>query len=94
MKNINLTSISAFDLKTNDWQIALLQIYENLYLTECQKVKRLKHVKVLGEMGEWKYKRGLPDGMSTFSKSIKPFLEFLHERRCRKAPVPNTDQSR
>jgi hypothetical protein len=36
--SVSLAAISAFDMKTNDWQIALLQIYENLYLSECRKV--------------------------------------------------------
>ena len=45
-------------------------------------------------MTEWRYKRGLPDKAQCFSKSIKPFLEYLHQRRQRCAPLPNRAESR
>ena len=36
---VDLTQMSPFELKTNDWHIALLQIYEQIYQRECRKFK-------------------------------------------------------
>ena len=95
-KNWDIRSIPAFDLKSNDWQIAILQIYEQLYYKDCKKVKN--HQDNFRKAGLHKetthYHRGLPQKMQCFSKILKPFLVHLHNRRIRLQPVPNTKESR
>jgi hypothetical protein len=39
LKVVDITQISPFELRTNDWHIAMLQIYEHLYEKECQAYK-------------------------------------------------------
>lgn len=73
---VSLDSIEAFSLKNTDWQTYLLQLYENLYLADCLKVK--KNSKAFASN-----KRGIPEGTLCYSTSIEPILDFLHERRVR-----------
>jgi hypothetical protein len=70
---VDISALSPFELKTNDWHIALLQIYENLYLSDCQKYKNSPEYSV--------GKRGLPNKRETFSSVIFEHLYNLHERR-------------
>lgn len=72
-KVIDITQISPFELRTNDWHIALLQIYENLYEKELTSYKN----------SLWfnKGDRNLPVGKVSNSTVLYDFLSNLHIRR-------------
>lgn len=37
---VSLESLEAFSLKTTDWQLSMMLLYENLYLADCVRVKK------------------------------------------------------
>jgi hypothetical protein len=72
-KHVDLSNISAFDLKTTDWHIALIQIYETVYLKDC------KNYKFGGQFEEGR--RHPPHMPLTMSYVLDEFLTMLHNRR-------------
>ena len=81
----------AFDLKSNEWHIAALQVYESLYRQEAN----LRH-----ERGEIKFDhegevipptKGDPfEAFPTISAALRPLLEFIDSYRRRVAAPQNT----
>ena len=72
-KNVDITPIAAFDLKTTDWHIALCQIYEAVYAQDCERFK--------AGLEFQKGMRKLPKMPLSMSHVLEEFLYMLHNRR-------------
>ena len=85
-RGADLSNVHAFDLKSNEWAIAFIQIYESLLTQDYQwAVADLED-----QLGK-QTKTTLPV-LPPFcmSQSVKPLIEFIHKYRLRVAPPPNT----
>ena len=73
---VSLESLEAFSLKTTDWQLSMMLLYENLYLADCVRVKKTSKSFASN-------KRGLPENLICYSRALEPIIDFLHERKVR-----------
>ena len=58
--------IHAFNLKSNDWHIAMLEVYEKLYRSEQREPITMRESRVSGI-----------ESIPTVSQSIRPLLGFI-----------------
>lgn len=42
-RNVDLSSIDAFNLQNNEWHMSIMQTYENLYFSDCMRLRKQKH---------------------------------------------------
>ena len=85
-KGVDLSTVSALDMKSNEWAIAFIQIYENLLRQDYRWAEEdLKDAGVKLEAG------AIPD-LPNFcmSTTVKPLLEFIHKFRLKVAPPPES----
>ena len=83
----DLSEVSAFDLKSNEWAIAFIQIYENLLKQDYQWAEE----DLEEQTGGKRNKETLPIlPPYCMSSSVRPLLEFIHKHRLRVAPHPNS----
>ena len=85
-KGVDLSTVSALDMKSNEWAIAFIQIYENLLRQDYRWAEEdLKDAGVKLETGI------IPD-LPNFcmSTTVKPLLEFIHKFRLKVAPPPES----
>ena len=86
--------VPGFEIKRNEWQIALLQIYERLLRKDLKlMVEKKKREAAEANGSKKKKKKGAKDvikvqdgdkaapAIPTYAEVIRPFLEHLHERR-------------
>lgn len=88
--------IHCFDLKSNEWHIAAVQIYENLFRMETMEKNERGEIKFDNEgnvIEAHESKEGRKAGlesMPTMSGALKPLLQFIDGYRRRVAAPENT----
>ena len=85
-KGVDISTVSAFDMRSNEWVIACVQIYENLLWQDYKWA-----VEDLIDAGVHIDPDSAPD-LPAFcmSASLKPLLEFIHKFRLKVAPPPES----
>ena len=85
--------VHALDLKNNEWHIAIMQIYENLFKDDVRGREERGELEFDNEgnyLEPTKERGGIIEAFPTMSGALRPLLEFIDGYRRRSAAPENT----
>ena len=83
--------VHCLDLKQNEWHIAIMQIYENLYREDLDNRNNRGELKFDSDGNIIEAPKGsLTDIYPTLSGALRPFIEYIDGYRRRVAAPENT----